>query len=418
MTIFNPIKSSSITNPIYLSLPKEVELHIASFLSHQDQVVLSGVNQSAYQRLSNKGYFKDLFKKKYYFEKKNTPLARKIKHLCTDHPKNCWKVACCFFQTGQINFNQSFLDETRIQLKARLLAKKERNERRLEKICGSNSDDPDSPIHYALLIYQQFSYLIPEKEELEKEAVGVFSQLTKAQLQEFEKINGSSSPDDFISVLKKLNHISEINHFLVFLEQHKEDIKALEKYEQLNEKKTRLENLIKRIADHLQRIENKDYPIYIDNIVNFRKLLENYLCCLLMSTDLKKDDIYAAFKVYLNTYKNFKVDVHHYLDFFEFPKFNILSIYSKLLKILQKKEIQLEKNYQFSLNFQAACKNNLLLDVIDIFVSDSVDKLSLKACDSFLDTMVNFALFKVSREEIEKMLIDAIQKKHGVLLKG
>jgi hypothetical protein len=31
--------------------------------------------------------------------------------LCFSHPTNCWKVACCVFQTGKLNFSQSFIDE-------------------------------------------------------------------------------------------------------------------------------------------------------------------------------------------------------------------------------------------------------------------------------------------------------------------
>ena len=138
MTIFNI--SSRDTEPL-----------IISNLPHQDQVALSGVNKNAYQLLSNKPYFYNLFLSKYCsFETVEKQLEKKLAVFCNNHPSNCWKIVCCVFQASRTNFNPSFFNVEIADLKKQ----KDKYESRIKGICGDFYEDPSSPIHQAWLAYQ------------------------------------------------------------------------------------------------------------------------------------------------------------------------------------------------------------------------------------------------------------------------
>ena len=140
MTIFNQ-----------LCMPSDIELHMISFLPHEDQVTVSGVNTKAYKILSNNGYFYNLFLMKYCsFETGEKCLEKQLEILCNRHPSNCWKVACCFFQASRMNFSHAFFNEEIPHLEM----EKSRCESRIKEICGNYYEDPSSPIHQAWIAYQ------------------------------------------------------------------------------------------------------------------------------------------------------------------------------------------------------------------------------------------------------------------------
>jgi len=140
MTIFNQ-----------LCMPSNIELHMISFLPHEDQVTLSGVNKNAYKMLSNDDYFYKLFLMKYCsFETGEKCLEKQLEILCSRHPSNCWKVACCFFQASRMNFSNAFFNEEIPHLEKEI----SRCESRIKEICGNYYEDPSSPIHQAWIAYQ------------------------------------------------------------------------------------------------------------------------------------------------------------------------------------------------------------------------------------------------------------------------
>src|SRR6267154_3008058 len=145
----------SIINPL---LSRDVEKFIISFLDSQDQVNFSGVSKAAYKMLSNNEHFKGLFNKYFLFGQNEAFLSKKtfdkkFEHLCIGHPTNCWKVACSVFQTRNLKFSESIIDE---EILIKHLKKKQlEDQAKLKEICGDSSGDLFSLIHQAQLAHEE-----------------------------------------------------------------------------------------------------------------------------------------------------------------------------------------------------------------------------------------------------------------------
>lgn len=74
-----------------------------------------------------------------------------FQELVQFHPSNCWKVACCHFRKAStpINFNVRFFQEEKTVFLKGFEKDKEKAQRRLQEICGSGYEDPNSIIHQA-----------------------------------------------------------------------------------------------------------------------------------------------------------------------------------------------------------------------------------------------------------------------------
>lgn len=137
----------------------EAERLIFNFADAHSLVSLSGVNKNAYDILSNGQFFQQLFVKQH-------PLLGKIQqlflHLCTYYPESCWKFACVMPLKDVAPFKKEFLQaaiplmkSTLIKEKEKINATKEEIEKRLQVLCGSHDQDPNSLIFKAGKDFEQ-----------------------------------------------------------------------------------------------------------------------------------------------------------------------------------------------------------------------------------------------------------------------
>jgi hypothetical protein len=89
-----------------------VEENIISYLDYDSKVNLSLVSKTAYQVLSNDGFFKGDFMKNCPFYNQIDSNARVgFERFCIAHPANCWKVAGCVIRYGLKGFSRTFLKD-------------------------------------------------------------------------------------------------------------------------------------------------------------------------------------------------------------------------------------------------------------------------------------------------------------------
>ena len=125
MTIFNN------------SVP-DVEGVITSYCDIYSLFNLSGVNQAARLRLSNKDFFKELF---FNLHSTLRPHASKLfTTLRSCYPDNCYKVMCKVMQERSFERSNSFLKQAIPYLQAKLSAKKQDSEREIQEIRYGNKD--------------------------------------------------------------------------------------------------------------------------------------------------------------------------------------------------------------------------------------------------------------------------------------
>src|SRR5579871_3853206 len=132
------------------TLPLEVEQFIlTNYLGATDLVKYRLVRKSASVFL-DEAKFKELFRDRHPFLcKRDKPLEIQFKYLCDIYPSKCWKVASCVFETGNLKFCDSFINEgIKIQVK-NLEDQINHLEAELEKVCGKGWEDPVSPIRQA-----------------------------------------------------------------------------------------------------------------------------------------------------------------------------------------------------------------------------------------------------------------------------
>ncbi len=94
--------------------------------------------------------FKELFADRHpQLCKSVESLQKKFQFLCDAYPTKCWKIASCVFETGNLNFTASVLNDGYLmEIKTRDNQIKEYKSE-LKKICGDFPYDPASPIHLA-----------------------------------------------------------------------------------------------------------------------------------------------------------------------------------------------------------------------------------------------------------------------------
>src|ERR1700733_1431527 len=117
---------------------------------------LSRTSTKAYLRLSNEGHFKQLFAAEH-------PLLAIAKdvffQLRTYHPEFCWGIVCCLMQEDYTPFPKEFLERAFPSLtcdlnlqKSAIQARLQETEHKIQSICGSYYQDPNSPIHQAWVV--------------------------------------------------------------------------------------------------------------------------------------------------------------------------------------------------------------------------------------------------------------------------
>ncbi len=167
----------------------DAENCIFSFSAFKDLVTFSGVNRAAYTKFDNEGFFGRVFKELYPVVESILKLksrADKIFPSLSDYTitntnffqkhtnNNCWKVCCCVFQTGQLNFSKSFINEVVFRHDEFLKAEQKDLTKEMKEICGPDDTDPTSWIHQAWLDHEKTCHLLrielhPEQSEAQLE---------------------------------------------------------------------------------------------------------------------------------------------------------------------------------------------------------------------------------------------------------
>lgn len=166
---------------------------IKNFLNAVSVVNLSRVSKIAQISLSNE-FFKSYLISHYpcLETRVNEEKEARFKHLSTFLPHYCWKMTCVFMDQlyysehpSKISF--AFFKECAApSIRGAVEAKKRDCESKLKEICGSHSEDPESPINKAWVSIQGTLYIdhISRQKEL-------FDSLKELPLQEMLEIKKS-----------------------------------------------------------------------------------------------------------------------------------------------------------------------------------------------------------------------------------
>lgn len=394
MTIFN--SSSSLSE---LNIPSEIDRKIISFLPYKDQVILSGLNKAAYYILSNNTYFKELFSTKYCsFENGNSEgnllFNEKIALFCNYHPNNCWKVACCVFQVGKVIFSCGFIQETTPKEIDQLKSKKNRCEIRIKEICGNFYEDPSSPIDQAWKAYDKQQKILNSLSEQVHASDLVTNQVFGGP-DEFEQwvisqINLLANPtiteaQEFLSSPETLPLLEKFDVRLgVVVKVLKDYYSAKQICAQLKREYWKLEHERKKCENCINSCDASISELQERGSNTDAKLLNGAIAIHLNnvceSPEVTADDIRQAFKTYANMAHPGEEDIH---DVF--------------------------KHIDESLHEKIA--NLLVQDAIKQFVSNPISFV-VENSRSFIDNIA--VLFtKIPKETIEKIVVEAIEKKHG-----
>ena len=386
-----------------------------SFLPHQDQVALSGVNKKAYQVLSNDSYFYDLFLKKYCsLEQGEKRLEGQLKHLCFLHPSNCWKVACCVFQASRINFSQQFFDEALPKEVAHLSEEKNRCELRKKKICGDFYEDPSSPIHQIWQTFKEYENLLRDTERLGEASQSLFTQIVihSGRFNEWNTFCQSlnfqeCSSEQIIAALPQFDE--RLVPIFIFSERCKELTTGMEAaqaiYKQLEKERKLNEDLLGKLDVRLQKLKTTGYSTDDEKVVLFLNPLDQHLANLAASTQSRIDDFYCTFKAWANIASPMSI-LQGYKQGVMNPSFGAMLL-------------------------TQTCKDYLFLDAIDhyaeklgksIFGDAIVDRYPAESLDDLQQQLNNYTdeiysvFAQTPRIKIKEVLFDAVEKKYQVKL--